>query len=220
MLKAVGGLVSKLVGLALIALVAYAGWRWGDAVFPALQSRFGIGDGPTIGAEAPEVSEALGATALQRIEAFQTGREAELALSGAEITSLLRYGRPEAVPSGVHAPTVRIEEGRAFASGQVVLGDFPNLPDLGPVAGMLPDTVSLELQGSVMGFGDREAALLVQGIEVAGIPLPGRVIPEVLTALGRSDREGLPDEAVAVSLPTGIASAHVDGDQLILVADR
>ena len=220
MVKAVGGLVSKLVGLALIVAVAYAGWRWGDAVFPALQSRFGTEDGPTIGAEAPEYSEALGATALQRIEAFQVGREAELALSGAEITSLLRYSRRDVLPNGVHTPTVRFEAGRAYTSGQVALADFPKLPDLGPVAGMLPDTVSLELRGSVMGFGDREAALMVQGIEVAGIPLPGRLIPEVLTALGRSDREGLPEEAVAVLLPTGIAAAHVEGDMLILVADR
>jgi len=220
MVKAVGGLVSKLVSLALIALVAYAGWRWGDAVFPALQSRFGIGDGPTIGAEMPEYSEALGATTLQRIEAFQVGSEAELTLSGAEITSLLRYNRADVLPDGIHTPTVRFEDGHAYTSARVALADFPGLPDLGPVAGMLPDTVSLELQGSVMGFGDREAALLVQGIEVAGVPLPRRVIPEVLTALGRSDRDGLPAEAVAVFLPTGIASAHVEADRLILVADR
>jgi hypothetical protein len=52
------------------------------------------------------------------------------------------------------------------------------------------------------------------------VPLPSRTIPGILRALGRVHREGLPPDALAVPLPGGLASAYVEEDSLVLVADR
>jgi hypothetical protein len=218
MVKTAGRLVRRLIGLVVLVLVAYMGWKWGDRVFPGLEERLGVGGSDAIVVEDVESSEALGTTTLRRIETFLDGDEAELALSGTELTSLLRYARPDLIPDGLDRPTVRLSDGRAIASADATLAEFPGFPDLGPITGILPDPVSLELQGSVMGFGDGEAALMVQGMAVAGIPLPDGLIPEVLQALGRVDRPGLPAEAVAVQLPSRVESALVRGEHLILVA--
>lgn len=221
MVKATAGLLRRLLGLVTLIAVAYAGWKWGDAVFPDLEARLGLG--PPAGAlvvEDGQASESLGRSTLERLESFRAGRGAAIELSGPELTSLLRHARPDLLPQGMHAPLVRLWEGRAEVSAEVAVRDFPSLPDLGPMAGMLPDTVSLRVEGSVMGFGEGMAALVAQRVEVAGVPLPRPLIPEVLEALGRKDRAGLPADAAAVALPEGIASAHVSGDRLVLVADR
>lgn len=219
MVKAVGGFLRALLGLVALVAAAYGGWKWGDAVFPRMERLIGLAAPQAgVGREAP--SEALSNSALARVELFQKDGGPEMELSGAELTSLLRYTKPSALPSGVHDPTVVLEDGRARITAEVALADFPRLPDLGPVAGMLPDTVGLQFEGSIMGFGDRQAVLFVQGMEVAGVPLPRRLIPQVMTAVGRTDRPGLPREATTVPLPRGIASAYVVGDRLVLVADR
>lgn len=218
MTKTVGWIVRRILDLVILVLVAYAGWRWGGFVFPGLEERLGIGDGPAIVVEGVGPSEELGQQALGRIEELLEGNGDELELSGPELTSILRYARPDLVPDGLSEPSVRLVEGRAHTAADVALAQFPGLRDLGPVTGILPDTVTLELQGSVMGFGDRSAALVVQGIEIAGVPLPRQVIPEVVRAFRRADRPGLPDEALVVTLPEGIQSAHVVGDRLVLVA--
>lgn len=220
MLKAMGGLIRSVMGLAAFAVVAYGGWKWGDRVFPALEAMLGVGQESMITVEGVEPSETLGEETWSRIQAFQDGETRELTLSGAELTSVLRFVRPELVPAGMSNPAIRLLEGRAEAYGDVVLRDFPGLPDLGPIAGMLPDTVTVQITGSVMGFGEGEAALFAQRLEVAGVPLPRQVIPEVLTALGRSDRPGLPPEAVGVILPDGVRSMYVEGSQLVILGDR
>jgi hypothetical protein len=217
--KTLSWTVRRVVDLAILILVAYAGWKWGGLVFPGLEARLGVGEVPAIEVEGVEPSEELGAAALGRIEDFLEGGDDELALTGLELTSILRYGRPDLVPAGLQEPSVRLDEGRAYATADVSLSQFPALEELGPVTGILPDPVSLELQGSVMGFGDRSAALVVQGIQVAGVPLPRRLIPEVVRALRTNERPGLPDEALVVVLPAGIASAHVVGDRLVLLAE-
>jgi hypothetical protein len=217
--KTLSWTVRRVVDLAILILVAYAGWKWGGLVFPGLEARLGVGEVPAIEVEGVGPSEERGAAALGRIEDFLEGGDDELALTGLELTSILRYGRPDLVPAGLQEPSVRLDEGRAYATADVSLSQFPALEELGPVTGILPDPVSLELQGSVMGFGDRSAALVVQGIQVAGVPLPRRLIPEVVRALRTNERPGLPDEALVVVLPAGIASAHVVGDRLVLLAE-
>ena len=102
---------------------------------------------------------------------------------------------------------------------QLAVDDFPGLPDLDRVIGFLPDTVTVSLEGALTPIDDRWAALVVHRIQASFIPLPDAMIPEILTALGREYVGGLPDDALAIPLPSGIRSAYIVRDQLILVRD-
>jgi len=139
-----------------------------------------------------------------------------MALGGREVTSLLRYSLPGLIPSGIRDPEVRLRDGRLFLFAQVVLGAFPRLPDLGPVLGILPDTLDVVLEASLVPFGEDESALMVHGLEASRIPIPRRLIPEILEAMGRVDRPGLPSEAMAIPLPAGLTSAYILTDSLVL----
>jgi hypothetical protein len=142
-----------------------------------------------------------------------------MALGGREVTSVLRYSVPGLIPSGIQDPKVSLQNGRVHLSAEVVLGAFPALPDLGPILGILPDTLEVELEASLMPFGPEESALLVHSLEASRIPIPQRLIPEILRAVGRVDRPGLPPEAMAVPLPAGFASAYILTDSLIISSD-
>jgi hypothetical protein len=139
-----------------------------------------------------------------------------MALGGREVSSVLRYSVPGLVPEGVLEPQVSLREGRVFLRARVAVENFPQLPDLGGVLGVLPDTLDVVLEASLMPFGPDQAAFLVHGVEASRIPLPRRIIPGILTAIGRTDRPGLPPEALVIPLPAGLASAYIFEDSLIL----
>ena len=208
----------KTVTLLLLVLAAYAGWRWGPQVFPQIHQWLGLtGVEEVDGApSSPEMADSV----MARVQSFRRGEgPGQLALGGSELTSVLRYSVPSMVPDGVFNPEVRLEDGRFHLRAKVALESFPDLPELGPIIGILPDTLDVALQASLMPFGDGTAALLVHRLEASRIPLPRRMIPGILTAMGRRDRPGLPPEALLVPLPSGLASAYILTDSLILTND-
>ena len=166
--------------------------------------------------EGPGPSAALADSVLARVQEFRQGEELQMALGGREVTSVLRFSLPGLIPSGVKDLRVALEDGRVRISAQVVLASFPDLPDLGPVLGILPDTLDVVVDASLVPFGEEESALLVHSVEASRIPLPRRLIPEILRAIGRVDRPGLPPEALAIPLPAGLGSAYILTDSLIL----
>jgi len=214
MLGCLRGVVVKGVALLALLAAAYAGWLWGPAVFPRIQGWLGM-EG-SVGVEAPEPSQEVADSVVARVQALREAQGGRLALGGREITSVIRYAFPGLLPPGVKEPTVIMKEGRLFLQARVVQKDFPRLPDLGPFVGILPDTLNVELEASLMPFGPEEAALLVQRVETSRVPLPRRLIPDILSAIGRVDRPGLPPEAMVVPLPSGLNAAHIVADSLII----
>ena len=95
------------------------------------------------------------------------------------------------------------------------------MPTLDGILGLLPDTVSVSLEGGLAPIGRDGVALVVHGVRAAFIPvpLPDEMTPRILTALGRRSTDGLPEDALAFPLPDGVRSAHVLRDRLILVRD-
>lgn len=207
--------LGKVLLLLILVLAAYGGWRWGPAVFPRVEEWLGVssGESPAATEPTPELAD----SALTRIQSLQEPEEpTEVALTGPEVTSVLRYSVPGLIPDGIRGLEVELKEERVRLMARVALSSFPDLPDLGPVLGILPDTVEVRLEATLLPFGGRQAALLVQDLEASRIPLPRRLIPEILRSLGREDRPGLPPEALLVPLPAGVTSAYIRTDSLIL----
>lgn len=208
--------------LVVLTSVAYAGWRWGEPVFPWLEGMARI-ESHTAEADATRSvpSPELASATLERLEALQAGDAgSRLALDGVELTSLIRHGVPGIVPTGVGEPTVRLDDDRVTLSGRVGLDAFRGLQGFDEVVGLLPDTVEVVLGGVLMGLDEDNAAFQVDRIEASRVPLPRRMIPGILDALGRQHRPGLPSTALAIPLPRGLAAAYVQSGQLVLVADR
>lgn len=198
--------------------VAYAGFRWGDRVFPTLERWAGSDGAVEVG---PVPSPGLAEATLDRFEDFRDGRlpEGRLLLGGAELTSVIRYSLPGLLPPGVDEPLVDFQDQSMLLSARVAVSAFPDLPALDEVLGLLPDTVMIEMRASLFQLGADHAALHVERVEASRIPLPGRMVPGILEALGRADRPGLPRDAMALPLPDGVDSAFVQDGHLVLVAE-
>jgi hypothetical protein len=165
----------------------------------------------------PELAE----TTLDRFEAFRAGDAGDrLVLSGTELTSVIRYALPGIIPPGVAEPTVELSEGRVHLTARVAVDAFPKLPRLDEIVGLLPDTVLIRMDGTLVALDQAYLSLMVDRVEAARIPLPRRMVSDVLAGFGRDGPASLPKDALAVPVPDGVASVYVQGDSLVLNAKR
>ena len=214
-------LMRRFVLLVALLGAAYAGFRWGPVVFPRLEQALGIGgDEASLAADAIPTAELADST-LDRFERFRAGEGGDrMVLGGRELSSVIRFSLPGIIPPGVTDPVVRLKDGQVFLSARVAVAAFPKLPRLDEVVGILPDTVSVEIRGSLVPHDQANLALLVDRISAARVPLPTRMVAEVLEGFGRGGRSGLGPDALPVPLPDGIRSVHVQRDSLVLIAER
>lgn len=215
MLGCLRSCLGKALLLVVLAAGAFAAWQWGPELLPQVQSWLGVGEEEV--PPSPELAEAT----LDRYEAFQAGEGPDrMSVGDTELASVLRYALPGLLPPGVSEPMVEMDDGRVRMSARVALAQAPRLPSLDEVVGILPDTVTLAMKGTLTPLDGGGMALVVDEITAARIPVPGRMIPDILTALGRTDRPGLRPDAMEVPFPQGLESAYILRDSLILVADR
>jgi hypothetical protein len=159
----------------------------------------------------PEVAAATEA----KLEALRAGGDS-VRLSGVEITSLLRYRAPAAALEMVHDPTVEIAGDTVRLTGRVPTDRLPSNADLEKIRLLLPDTAKLVVRGTLQPRASGEAALQLQAVEFAGVPIPPRYYPVILERLGRQEEAGLDPAAVGVHLPPGVAGARLSGGYLVL----
>jgi hypothetical protein len=218
-------MIKKLLALVILVLTAYAGFRWGPMVFPSVERALGLGEplwvaaseGSGPGQPSAEIADAT----LDRFERFRRGDgDPRLVLGGNELSSIVRYALPGLIPPGVSDPTVVLDQGRVHISARVAVEAFPRMPQMEQVLGMLPDTVSIEVSGVLTPLDQRFMALMVDRVEASKIPVPRRLVGEILAGLGRGGPASLPEDALAVPIPDGIESLSVQMDSLVLIARR
>lgn len=215
-MKSIKSCLGSAISLVLLVMAGYAGWRWGDPVFPRLERMVGIERvDRTVAAPSAEVAEAAAARYVRLIE---TGGPGEIRYDQNELTSLLVHTLGGQLPTGVSDARVRLENQEATVSALLDLNRIPTFPDLGEFLSFLPDTVDVAVSGALIPFDGPGAALMVNRINAGGVRLPRRVIAPLLESLGRSDEPGLPAEAIQVPLPEGVRSAYVEDGRLVLVA--
>lgn len=204
-----------------LLVAAYAGFRWGPTVLPRLEEMVGVErSGGESEEDDPEPTPELAEATLDRFERFRAGEEGgRMAVGGPELTAVVRHSLPGLLPPGVRDPTVEMGDGKVNVSARVAVDAFPRLPALDQVVGFLPDTLLMEIRGSLVPLDSNHLALVVDRVRAARVPIPSRMTHEVLGGL-RGDRggAGLPEDALPVPLPDGLDSVFVQRDSLVLLA--
>jgi len=221
----IGCLLRSLVGLFLLAALVWAGWRWSAGDGAELQrwvrGQLGAVEERVLGGPLPPPPDpALAERAFERIELFVAETSIDsILLSADEVASLLYHLAPTALPAGVHHPTVRMEAGSLYIGARVEVARIPAAGEWSTALGVLPDTLPVELRGIIVPFeqGLPGAALRLEGVEVAGVPLPRRLYAPLLDAAGRVPREGLPSDALELPLPPGVGRAYIPDTLLVLL---
>lgn len=212
-LRFVGNCLQRLLTLAVLVGGVALALHYHDAIADRLRTiRATWLSGAT--QPSPEVADA----AERKLQAFADGRPPDrLALSEVEVQSLVRYRVAPLLPRYLTSPSVDLRDGRVRLGARVPTARIPTVGELGEMAGFLPDTADVVATGLIIPVDESRAALQVNAITAARVPLPDRMIPDVLTALGREDEPRVPANAVAVALPAGVRAVYVGGDSLVFL---
>ena len=206
--------MKKLAFLVLVIFAVVVCWKWDLRQISGLRVPMGKS-----GSDA-KPSVAISDLTLDRFEKLRWGElSGGLELSGVEVSSVARYAVPGIIPSGIIEPTVELEEGQLRLSALAVIDQFPGLPSIDEIVGLLPDTITIEMQGSIVPLNRDHVSLIVEKLWMAKIPIPSRLIPSILTGLGRRGARSLPRDALLIPKPPGIQSVLVSGGSLILLAN-
>lgn len=162
-------------------------------------------------------SPELAQRAETKLAALRSGEQRQISLSQDELQSLLRYKYRELLPAFVDSPEINLKGERIEVKARVPVERLPQIGELGEAAAFLPDTTEVSVTGQLLPMSGRRAALAVDQVKAARIPLPRRLIAGALKKLGRKDEPGLPKDALAVPLPPGADGAYVRGDSLVFL---
>jgi len=137
-------------------------------------------------------------------------------LSEVELASYLRFNVAERFPDLVQNPSAAIVGDTLRLGGRVSTDRLPTLQELERVRPFLPDTTRIDLEGRLLPRQPGQAAIEIDEVAVAGIPIPPRYYASVLERLGRRDEPGLPPNALVVALPDGVGSVWIENGHLVL----
>lgn len=204
------GCFSRTFVLALLIVLAAVGW-FNRHELGAAWDRLTGAEGrasPELAAQADEKLASLGAT----------DGVARVALAQDELQSLIEYRWGGFLPADVVDPRVAVSDGRVTLEGSVATARFGEIAELREILSFLPDTASLRAVGSFVPLDSGHVGLEIHELGAAGIPVPRRLIPNVLGKFRRGDVPGLGSNALAVPLPPGVRSVYVSGDSMVFLA--
>ncbi|HEX6747041.1 MAG TPA: hypothetical protein VF092_07055 [Longimicrobium sp.] len=199
--------------LALIGLIAIlvVGYRYRDRIPGPWRHREE--------AEMTEVSPAAAEAAEAKLARMRESGDT-VHLSSVEFTSYLRYRFREQLANQLDAPTVQFAGDTLTLKGRFPTDRLPDTRELRAVRDFLPDTADVRLRGQLRTLAPGRAALRIDNVSFAKVPVPRDVYPDALKRLGRADEPGLGTDEYPFRLPPGVASARVEGGELVLAPAR
>ena len=202
--------MGRLLGLALLVILLFFAWVNRSYVTDVWDRLTG---------DTVEVSPEIAAAADAKLADLSSeGGPGQVALNTSELQSLLVYRWSGFLPPDVVSPTVDLDGGRVSLEAGVATARFGRVGDLREIVAFLPDTAQLRAVGTFVPLDSGRVALEVHELGAASIPVPGNLIPTILSRFGRGDSPGLAPNAVAVPLPPGIRNVYISGDSMVFVA--
>lgn len=208
------GIVRSIGVLAVLVALVFFAWIFRDRLIALWQDLRGDD-------AVAEVSPELAERAEEKLAVMNRPQPPDrVSLTSDELQSLVAYRMAPTLPPFILAPVVTVVDGELRVRARVATEQVAGMRSVGgaeELLSMLPDTTDVEAKGHLIPLGGGRVGLAIDDVSAASIPLPARVIPRILESVGRVDEPGLPREALAVRLPTGVASAFAHGDSIVFV---
>lgn len=161
--------------------------------------------------------DVLAARTVDRLLLFRTGNStSSMTLGAEEVTALLTGGLPGLLPRGVTNIAVHLQGGGIVLRADVITGAWSGAHRLRPWLVVLPDTVSAQLDGTIVRVG-RRLVFEATSARAQGVPLPEAVLDALVRELPTSF-EASNGPVLRVSLPDGIADVRIVDDRFVLYA--
>lgn len=192
--------------LVLIGLAALLGGAW------YFRDRIpGLAKEPEVVAVSPAAAD----QAEEKLERLRSSGDT-VHLNEVEFTSYLRYRAPGQLAEQLESTTVDFEGESVTVSGRLPTDRLPDSRQVRAIRAYLPDTADVRVNGGLRTLSPGRAALRVDGVSFAKVPVPSDVYADALKSLGRRDEPGLAPNEYPFPLPPGVGSARVEGGMLVL----
>jgi hypothetical protein len=147
----------------------------------------------------------------------RSGGPAYVALSAAEVASLLVAESGYGLPASLDSVMAAIEDDRVRIRARVPLDAIRGLDALGPLSDVLGRTESIEMGGTLAVLRPGLAEFRVRAVSVADLSLPQAVIPRLLARLDSRPRpDGVAPDGIAISIPDHIGDVRVARGEVTL----
>lgn len=198
--------------LALIGLGAllFAGYTFRDRIPGPWQKK---------PAEAMQVSPEAAQSAEDKLARMRSSGDT-VHLNSVEFTSYLRYRFKDQFTDQLDAPTVQFTGDTLTLNGRLPTDRLPNTRDVQALRDFLPDTADVRVRGQLRTLGPGRAAIRIDNVSVAKVPVPRDVYINGLKRVGAPTEPGLGRDEYPFALPPGVGSARVAGGELILAPSR
>ncbi len=206
------GCLRRIVSLVALVVVGAAVWLYfGDDIRAFWDERTGPAAPALTGAELSDAT-------MGRIAALRETPGDRLALSEAELQSLVDHEYAAFIPAFLASPTVGVDGGRLRLSGRASTDFIQEYVDLGDAAAFLPDTADVAVRGHLIPAEPGRVGLAVDQVSVARIPVPDALMGRLLRTGGAGSDPSLGERVIPIGLPEPLASAYVHGDSVVFTA--
>ena len=171
------------------------------------------------GTETMQVSEAAAQSAEEKLARMRSSRDT-VHLTDVEFTSYLRYRFKDQFTDQLDAPTVQFTGDTLTLDGRLPTDRLPDTRDVRAIRDFLPDTADVRVRGQLRALGAGRAAIRIDNVSVAKVPVPRDVYINALKRVGATTEPGLGRDEYPFRLPPGVGSARVEGSELILSPSR
>lgn len=213
----IGCFMRSVITLLALMVIGLAAWIERDRIreiWHDVRGTTPAATAPPVSIVTPEIAE----SAQRKLTALSEGDASRVALSEAELQSLMEYRYQQLLPGFIDSARVELAGDRLRLRVRIPAERLPVYDELGEAAELLPDTTDVSVRGQLLPLDDDRVAYAIDDVRAGPVPLPRRIVPGALERLGRRDEPGLPRDAVALPLPPGVAGAYVRSDSLVLIA--
>jgi hypothetical protein len=206
------GCIGRLVVLGVVLIVAAAGYVTRDRWAPAVMTRI-TGRNPSTVARWEPVTPAGAARARAALDSLKRPAGAAFVnvqagdIVALAVEPLLKRLAPAS--KEVPGPEARAETGLLRVRGSVKTSDLGGAAALGPLAGVLEGTQTIEVRGGIEVPAPGRAAFIVTRISVGDLVLPSAAIGRVIQQLAPRREKTQSETAVMLTLPATVADVRL-----------
>jgi hypothetical protein len=218
------GCLRRLLGIAIIAVIAIAAWHYRDRWWPGARAGAGAGAdstaaaGITQPAEWEQVTDEGATRARTAIESL--GRPSGPVFANLTAGDLLSYAflsLSKQLPASASDVRAAVVNDRLVLRATIALDDIKAVEALGPFAGFLGSRETLQLGGTVNVVRPGLAQFRVDEVAIRELEIPRRAIPKLLELVTRGERpEGIAADALPITIPEYIGDARVGRGRITL----
>ncbi len=210
--------LGRLVSLALLLLVAAAGWLTRDAWLPKLRARFVAAPPPVAESKweplTPE-GAARGRAAFERLT--ERNGPVYINLGAGDFAAAVLDSVLHGFSAAATDAAALARDDRLYLRAQVSVADLGGPNVLGPLTGMVSGRQQLTIRGRIEVLKSGRAQFRVDEIALGELKLPAAVIPRLTARIAVNDRDAaVAAEGIPFHVPRTLADVRVGKGRVTL----